>query len=152
MANWTIKPRHRNMTQKRGFQWFPVMLLYQTSNFRVDLGPFLWVLRHQGGPAHPAKMVCGESWSQYLHTWKHSSVDLFLDIISSRFPRWLRASEVAPNRRERGPLGKSCVFLLWNSVAPAVRRLNLKSASLRDRRAKDLFATQEKRIWPAGMC
>lgn len=121
-------------TKKWRFEWFPVMLLYQTSNFREDLGLLLWVLRHQGGPTHPAKMVCGESWSQYLHTWKHSSVDLFLDLISNRFPRWasrLGPREVAPNPWKHGPSENECyaVFLLGIWILSLSTRLVVSQLS-----------------------
>lgn len=45
------------------FEWFPAMLFYQTGNFRKDLEWSLQFLRHQGGPAMAAKMICSSSWS-----------------------------------------------------------------------------------------
>lgn len=45
------------------FEWFPAMLFYQTGNFRKDLERSLQFLRHQGGPAMSAKMICSSSWS-----------------------------------------------------------------------------------------
>lgn len=45
------------------FEWFPAMLFYQTGNFRKDLERSLQFLRHQGGPAMAAKMICSSSWS-----------------------------------------------------------------------------------------
>lgn len=45
------------------FEWFPEMLFYQTGNFRKDLERSLQFLRHQGGPAMAAKMICSSSWS-----------------------------------------------------------------------------------------
>lgn len=148
--------------KKWRFEWFPVMLLYQTSNFREDLGLFLWVLRHQGGPTHPAKMVCGESWSQYLHTWKHSSVDLFLDLISNRFPHWasrLGPREVASNPWKHGPSENECysVFFLgfdsvtFHSFGGKLAKPK-KSCILKDKQAKDLFVRLRKEDWRVGMC